>query len=162
MATTTGGGIQRFMQRSVCPPHSRHEPTCHFDAIIIGAGAAGSLLRRPRPARPPAALDRPRSETIGEKIRISGGAAATSPTSAKPGPTIFHKPASCRSALSRFTPQDLHRTGQQAPHRLSRKDACGFCDESSQQIIDMLIGVSRDRMAACSCFIRCAWDRGCA
>ena len=114
----------------------------HFDAIIIGAGAAGLFCaaRAGQRGRRVALIDH--AETIGEKIRISGGGRCNF-TNVGAGPTNYlsQNPHFCRSALSRFTPQDFITLVTK--HRIAfHEKTLGqlFCDESSQQIIDMLLG----------------------
>jgi predicted Rossmann fold flavoprotein len=113
----------------------------NFDAIIIGAGAAGLFCaaRAGQRGRKIALIDH--AETIGEKIRISGGGRCNF-TNLGAGPANFlsQNPHFCRSALARFTPQDILRLVTK--HRIAHHEkTLGqlFCDESSQQIIDMLL-----------------------
>ena len=115
--------------------------TKHFDAIIIGAGAAGFFCaaRAGQRGKKVALIDH--AETIGEKIRISGGGRCNF-TNVNAGPANFlsQNPHFCRSALSRYTPQDF--IALVTKHRIAfHEKTLGqlFCDESSQQIIDMLI-----------------------
>ena len=115
--------------------------TQHFDAIIIGAGAAGLFCaaRAGQRGRKVALVDH--AETIGEKIRISGGGRCNfTNVHASPANYLSQNPHFCRSALSRFTPQDF--TALVTKHRIGfHEKTLGqlFCDESSQQIIDMLL-----------------------
>ena len=87
---------------------------------------------------------------IGEKIRISGGGRCNF-TNLHSGPENFisQNPHFCKSALSRFTPQDFIEIVKYpgiAFHEKPYEDYADqtargqlFCDESSKQIIDMLI-----------------------
>ncbi len=115
--------------------------TQHFDAIIIGAGAAGLFCaaRAGRRGRRVALIDH--AETIGEKIRISGGGRCNfTNIGTSPANFLSQNPHFCRSALARFTPQDF--LALVTKHRISfHEKTLGqlFCDESSQQIIDMLV-----------------------
>jgi predicted Rossmann fold flavoprotein len=115
--------------------------TQHFDAIIIGAGAAGLFCaaRAGQRGRRVALIDH--AETIGEKIRISGGGRCNfTNVHASPANYLSQNPHFCRSALSRYTPQDF--IGLVSRHRIAfHEKTLGqlFCDESSQQIIDMLV-----------------------
>ena len=115
--------------------------TPHFDAIIIGAGAAGLFCaaRAGQRGRKVALIDH--AETIGEKIRISGGGRCNfTNVYASPANFLSQNPHFCRSALSRYTPQDF--VALVTKHRIAfHEKTLGqlFCDESSQQIIDMLL-----------------------
>jgi len=112
-----------------------------FDAIIIGAGAAGLFCaaRAGQRGRRVALVDH--AETIGEKIRISGGGRCNfTNINAGPANYLSQNPHFCRSALSRYTAQDFIALVQK--HRIAfHEKTLGqlFCDESSQQIIDMLL-----------------------
>ncbi len=113
----------------------------NFDAIIIGAGAAGLFCaaRAGQRGRSVALIDH--AETIGEKIRISGGGRCNfTNIGTSPANFLSQNPHFCRSALARFTPQDF--IALVTKHRISyHEKTLGqlFCDESSQQIIDMLL-----------------------
>jgi predicted Rossmann fold flavoprotein len=82
-----------------------------------------------------------RNETVGKKIRISGGGRCnftnihTEPERFISANTHFHK-----SALARYSPEDFIRLVQR--HRIAyheKKLGQLFCDGASQQIISMLI-----------------------
>ena len=81
------------------------------------------------------------AETVGEKIRISGGGRCNF-TNRDTGPAHFvsRNPDFCRSALARFTPADfialVERHGI-AWHEKHKGQL--FCDGSSRQIVDMLL-----------------------
>ena len=113
----------------------------NFDAIIIGAGAAGLFCaaRAGQRGRRVALIDH--AEAIGEKIRISGGGRCNfTNIGTSPANFLSQNPHFCRSALARFTPQDF--VALVTKHRISHHEkTLGqlFCDESSQQIIDMLL-----------------------
>ena len=115
--------------------------TQHFDAIVIGAGAAGLFCaaRAGQRGRKVALIDH--AESIGEKIRISGGGRCNfTNVHASPANYLSQNPHFCRSALSRYTPQDF--IALVTKHRIAfHEKTLGqlFCDESSQQIIDMLL-----------------------
>ncbi len=118
----------------------------NYDVIIIGAGAAGLFCAGRAGARGKRVLLLDHAKKPGEKIRISGGGRCNF-TNMHSGPDNFisANPHFPKSALSRFTPYDFialverygiawhekHQTGMQLGQL--------FCDESSQQIIDMLL-----------------------
>ena len=77
---------------------------------------------------------------LAEKIRISGGGRCNF-TNIGAGPANFlsQNPHFCRSALSRYTPQDF--LGLVKKHRIAYHEKHKgqlFCDDSSEQIIRML------------------------
>src|SRR6185369_9486254 len=97
-----------------------------------------------------------RNETVGKKIRISGGGRCNFTNIYSSSDTfISANPHFHKSALARYTPQDFIRLVQR--HRIAyheKKLGQLFCDGSSQQIIDMLLkecaAVHVDVRAACS------------
>src|SRR3989441_3353601 len=116
-----------------------------YDVVIIGGGAAGLMcaIEAGKRGRSVALLER--NESVGKKIRISGGGRCnftniyTAPENFISGNANFHK-----SALSRFTPEDFIRTVRN--HRITyheKKLGQLFCDGSSQQIVDMLLKEAR-------------------
>ena len=113
----------------------------NFDAIIIGAGAAGLFCaaRAGQRGRRVALIDH--AETIGEKIRISGGGRCNfTNIGTSPANFLSQNLHFCSSALARYTPQDF--IALVSKHRIAfHEKTLGqlFCDESSQQIIDMLL-----------------------
>lgn len=80
------------------------------------------------------------AEKLAEKIRISGGGRCNF-TNLHAGPQNYlsNNPHFCKSALSRYTPQDFlalvkrHRITYHEKHKGQL-----FCDQSAEQIIDML------------------------
>jgi predicted Rossmann fold flavoprotein len=117
----------------------------NFDAIIIGAGAAGLFCAAQAGQRGRRVLLIDHSERVAEKIRISGGGRCNF-TNRDLDPRAPQKhfvgenPNFCRSALSRYTPQQfvtlIERHGI-AYHEKHKGQL--FCDGPSQQIIDMLL-----------------------
>ncbi len=77
---------------------------------------------------------------LAEKIRISGGGRCNfTNRHAKPENYLSENPHFCRSALARFTPQDFIALIEKYGIRYhEKKFGQLFCDDSSQQIIDML------------------------
>jgi predicted Rossmann fold flavoprotein len=112
-----------------------------FDAVVIGAGAAGLLCAAQAGQRGLKVLLLDHAGKLAEKIRISGGGRCNF-TNREAGPSNFlsANPDFCRSALARYTPVDfitLVRRHGIAFHEKHRGQL--FCDESSEQIIDMLV-----------------------
>ena len=117
----------------------------NFDAIVIGAGAAGLFCAGVAGQRGLRVLVLDHSEKVAEKIRISGGGRANF-TNRDLDPHAPHKhfisanPNFCRSALSRYTPADfvglLQRHGI-AFHEKHKGQL--FCDRSAEDLIQMLL-----------------------
>ena len=114
----------------------------NYDVIILGAGAAGLMcaIEAGRRGRTVAVVER--NETIGEKIRISGGGRCNFTNTVVRGDEyISANPPFCRSALARYTPGDIQAL--LGRHRIpfhEKKLGQLFCDGSSREIITMLEG----------------------
>ena len=116
-----------------------------FDVVVIGAGAAGLFCAGVAGQRGLKVLLVDHSERVGEKIRISGGGRANFTNRdldvrAPQRHFIGDNPNFCRSALSRYAPQqfiDLVAKHGIAYHEKHKGQL--FCDGSSQQIVDMLL-----------------------
>jgi predicted Rossmann fold flavoprotein len=111
-----------------------------FDVVVLGAGGAGMMcaLSAGRRGRRVAILDH--AAEAGGKIIISGGGRCNF-TNLSVGAENFvsQNEHFCKSALSRFTPDDfieMVRAHGIAYHE--RKHGQLFCDASARQIIDML------------------------
>ncbi|MEK7266591.1 MAG: NAD(P)/FAD-dependent oxidoreductase [Pseudomonadota bacterium] len=117
-----------------------------FDAIVIGAGAAGLFFawEAARRGRRIIAIDH--ADKLGEKIRISGGGRCNfTNIHAKPENFISRNPKFCISALSAFSPNDfLERVSAANIAWHEKKLGQLFCDGSAQQIIDMLVSGCRE------------------
>lgn len=112
-----------------------------FDVIIVGAGAAGLMCAAAAARRGRSVLVLDHAKKIAEKIRISGGGRCNfTNLHCAPDRFISANPHFCKSALSRYTPQDfialVDRYGI-AWHEKTLGQL--FCDGSAQQIIDMLL-----------------------
>ena len=112
-----------------------------FDAIVVGAGAAGLFCAGRAGQRGLRLLLLDHAASVAEKIRISGGGRCNfTNLGCGPGQFLSGNPDFCRSALARYTPQDfiaLVRKHGIAFHEKHRGQL--FCDGSAQQIIDMLL-----------------------
>ena len=116
-----------------------------FDAVILGGGAAGLFCAGVSASRGLKVLVIDHGDKLAEKIRISGGGRCNF-TNKNMDPRTPHKyfigenPQFCRSALSKYTPDDflvlLDRYGI-AYHEKHKGQL--FCDHSAQDIIDVLI-----------------------
>ncbi len=117
----------------------------NFDVVVIGAGAAGLFCAAQAGHRGLKVLLVDHSERVAEKIRISGGGRCNFTNRdldvrAPQKHFVSDNPNFCRSALSRYTPQQfiglIERHGI-AFHEKHKGQL--FCDGPSQQIIDMLL-----------------------
>jgi predicted Rossmann fold flavoprotein len=112
-----------------------------FDAVVVGAGAAGLFCAGVAGQRGLRVLLVDHAAEVAEKIRISGGGRCNfTNRDATPANFISANPAFCRSALARYAPQDFitlvqrHGIGFHEKHRGQL-----FCDDSAEQIIRMLL-----------------------
>ena len=111
-----------------------------FDAIVLGAGAAGLFCAGIAGQRGLRVLLIDHAPKRAEKIRISGGGRCNfTNRDVQPSHFLSANPAFCRSALARYTPADfmaLVRRHGIAFHEKHRGQL--FCDDSSERIIEML------------------------
>lgn len=111
------------------------------DVIVIGGGAAGLFCALTAGQRRRSVLVIEQAEKVGKKILISGGGRCNfTNLHTAPENFISRNPNFHKSALARYTPQDfieLVRTHRIAYHE--KKLGQLFCDESSQQIVGMLL-----------------------
>ena len=112
-----------------------------YDAIIVGAGAAGLHCAGIAGQLGLKVLLIDHSPKVAEKIRISGGGRCNfTNRDTAPANFISANPHFCRSALARYTPQDFigllkrHHIGWHEKHKGQL-----FCDDSSEQVIEMLL-----------------------
>jgi len=111
-----------------------------WDAIVIGAGAAGMMCAAVAGQRGARVLLIDHAGRLAEKIRISGGGRCNfTNLHTRPENFLSANPHFCRSVLARYTPADFvalvrrHGIGFHEKHKGQL-----FCDESSERIIDML------------------------
>jgi predicted Rossmann fold flavoprotein len=116
-----------------------------WDAVIVGAGAAGLFCAGVAGQRGLKVLVLDHSDKVAEKVRISGGGRCNFTNrlldaSAPQKHFISQNPHFCRSALSRYTPQDFIDLVQKhgiAFHEKHKGQL--FCDHSAEDIIRMLL-----------------------
>ena len=113
----------------------------NFDAVIVGAGAAGLHCAGIAGQLGLRVLLIDHSPKVAEKIRISGGGRCNfTNRDTTPANFISANPHFCRSALARYTPQDFlgllrrHHIGWHEKHKGQL-----FCDDGSEQVIQMLL-----------------------
>ena len=116
-------------------------PEQSFDAIIIGAGAAGLMCAMTAGQRGRRVLLLDHGDKVGAKILISGGGRCNF-TNLRAGPDNFisANPHFCRSALERYTQADfiaLVRRHGIAFHEKTLGQL--FCDGSARAIVAMLM-----------------------
>ncbi|WP_404302617.1 NAD(P)/FAD-dependent oxidoreductase [Alicycliphilus denitrificans] len=125
-------------------------PTPFFDAVIIGAGAAGLFCAARAGQRGLKVLLIDHADKVAEKIRISGGGRCNFTNReldvrAPHRHFVGQNPQFCRSALSRYTPQDFIALVQRhgiAFHEKHKGQL--FADRSAEDIIAMLLAECAD------------------
>ena len=113
----------------------------NYDVVIIGAGAAGLFCAGIAGQRGLKVLLLDHSEKIAEKIRISGGGRCNfTNRDAAPVHFLSDNPHFCRSALSRYTPQNFMELLQKhgVPFHEKHKGQL-FCDRSAEDVIQVLL-----------------------
>ena len=112
-----------------------------YDVIIIGAGAAGlmSAIEAGKRGRKVLLVDH--AKKIGEKIRISGGGRCNfTNINTHPSKFISKNPKFIISALSQYTQGDFINLIKKHNIKFHEKKLGQlFCNDSAQQIIDMLL-----------------------
>lgn len=118
----------------------------HYDAIVLGAGAAGlfSAIFAGRRKRRVLVLDH--AEAAGKKIVISGGGRCNfTNIHAAPDRFLSQNPRFCISALKRYTPRDFVALVER--HGIAwheKKLGQLFCDESAKDIVRLLLAEAAD------------------
>ena len=115
--------------------------THKFDVVVVGAGAAGLFCASQAGQRGLKVLLVDHSEKVAEKIRISGGGRCNfTNREATPAQFLSENPHFCRSALSRYTPQDFIELLQRynIPFHEKHKGQL-FCDRSAEDVINLLL-----------------------
>lgn len=116
-----------------------------YDAIIIGGGAAGLFCAFQAGRRGKRVLVIEHNAEVGRKILISGGGRCNfTNIHTKPENFISANPHFCKSALSRYSPEDLVQLVKK--HRIpfyEKKLGQLFCSDTSRRIVDMLTSECR-------------------
>jgi predicted Rossmann fold flavoprotein len=116
----------------------------HYDAIVLGAGAAGLMagISAGRRGRKVLVLDH--APQVGSKILISGGGRCNfTNTGTVPDRFLSANPHFARSALARYTPRHFIELVEK--HRIPfHEKTLGqlFCDHSARDIVAMLLAES--------------------
>ncbi len=114
--------------------------THHFDALILGGGAAGLMcaIEAGKRGRRVTVLDH--ADRLGKKILISGGGRCNfTNIHAQPEKFLSSNPHFAKSALARYTPTDFIALVEK--HRIPyHEKTLGqlFCDRSARDILGML------------------------
>jgi predicted Rossmann fold flavoprotein len=117
-----------------------HSAVHKFDAVVLGAGAAGLLcaIEAGKRGRRVAVLER--ADRAGKKILISGGGRCNfTNLHCQPENFISANPHFAKSALARYTPADFIALVEK--HRIPyHEKTLGqlFCDRSAHDVTDML------------------------
>lgn len=137
----------RVVDTQECWASQNHKHHCigmissnQHDVIIIGAGAAGMMCAIEAGKRGRTVLVLDHAKKLAEKIRISGGGRCNfTNIHTSPANFLSQNPHFCKSALSQYTPKDfIALVDKHGIKWHEKKLGQLFCDESSQQIIDML------------------------
>lgn len=116
------------------------ENRLQYDVVVIGAGAAGMMCAAVAGQSGKRVLVIDHASKLAEKIRISGGGRCNfTNLHATPSNFLSENPHFCKSALSRYTPQDflsLVKRYKIAFHEKHKGQL--FCDDSAEDIIRML------------------------
>ena len=117
-----------------------------YDVIVIGGGAAGLFCAIEAGKRRRRTLVIERNTQLGRKILISGGGRCNFTNRQVSAENfISQNPHFCKSALARFSPQDLVRLVEK--HNIEyyeKKLGQLFCRTSSRAIVEMLEGECRE------------------
>ncbi|HIE65947.1 MAG TPA: NAD(P)/FAD-dependent oxidoreductase [Nitrospiria bacterium] len=111
------------------------------DVIIIGAGAAGLMCALTAGQRGRSVLLLEHASSVGKKILISGGGRCNfTNRSVEAEHFISHNPHFCKSALSRFGPEDFVALVEGHKIRYHEKTLGQlFCTSRSREILNMLL-----------------------
>ena len=111
-----------------------------FDAIVLGAGAAGLMCAIEAGKRGRRVVVLERADRVGKKILISGGGRCNfTNLDCQPENFLSANPHFAKSALARYTPADFVALVEK--HRIPyHEKAKGqlFCDGSAREIVSML------------------------
>lgn len=112
-----------------------------YDVLVLGGGAAGLMCARVAGRRGRRVGIIEQAKRPAEKIRISGGGRCNfTNLHTTPANFLSRNPHFCKSALNGFSQHDFIALVEKyriAYHEKTRGQL--FCDDSSQQIIDMLL-----------------------
>ena len=117
-----------------------------LDVLVVGGGAAGLMCALTAGRRGKRVLVIEHANRVGKKILMSGGGRCNfTNTGATPANYLSANPHYCKSALARYTPADFIAMVER--HRIAyHEKELGqlFCDDSSKQIVRMLLDECAD------------------
>lgn len=115
--------------------------SCHFDVLIIGAGAAGLICAIEAGKRGRRVLVVDKARKAAPKILISGGGRCNfTNLYIEPGAYLSGNPHFCKSALARYSQWDF--MGLMEKHQLSweeKKLGQLFCEQKAPAVVKMLL-----------------------
>ena len=113
----------------------------HADVLIIGGGAAGLMCASAAAYRGRNTLVLEGSNRCGKKILMSGGGRCNfTKTGTGPNNFLSENPHFCKSALARYRPAEFIELVERHGIAYHEKELGQlFCDESSKQIVKMLL-----------------------
>jgi predicted Rossmann fold flavoprotein len=124
----------------------------HYDAIVIGAGAAGLMCAIAAGQRGLRVLVVDHANKVGKKILMSGGGRCNfTNIGATPANYLSANPHFCKSALARYTPAHFIELVERHGIAYHEKELGQlFCDESSKLVVKLLL----DECAAANVEVR--------
>ena len=116
----------------------------HYDAIVIGAGAAGLMCAIAAGRGGARVLVVDHANKVGKKILMSGGGRCNfTNTGTTPANYLSANPHFCKSALARYTPWHFIELVERHGIAYHEKELGQlFCDESSKLIVKLLLDES--------------------
>jgi predicted Rossmann fold flavoprotein len=136
-----------------------------WDAIVLGAGAAGLMAAAEAGKRGKKVLLLERGKRPGAKILVSGGGRCNfTNMGADASHYLSQNPHFAKSALARYGPKDFLKLLER--HRIpwhEKKLGQLFCDRSAQDILDMLLKECREAGVELRCGVDCpgaVWQGG--
>src|SRR5689334_1105594 len=111
-----------------------------YDAIVIGGGAAGLFCAIEAGKRGRKVLVLEHNAEVGRKIIISGGGRCNfTNLNCTSENYVSQNPHFCKSALSRYTPQDfIDLVKKHKIQYYEKKLGQLFCRDSAREIVEML------------------------
>ncbi len=120
------------------------------DVLVIGAGAAGLMCAITAGQRGRSVLLVDHANKVGKKILMSGGGRCNfTNTYAEPENFLSQNPHFCKSALSRYSPQDFIALVEK--HGIAfheKKSGQLFCNNKATDILDMLLSECKQAAVA--------------
>ena len=118
----------------------------HYDVLILGAGGAGLICAAEAGKRGRSVLALDHARVVGKKILISGGGRCNfTNLNIEPERFLSQNRHFCKSAFSQYTQFDFIELVKRHGIKFHEKKlGQQFCDDSAQQIVDMLLAECAD------------------